>query len=205
MQRKYIYIIVFILTIALILTDYYVGLEKSSSVPSADKLQEEIDDSFNSVELKTDLVIKNFQNDDKELIYTYLLKVENTSGAYLAKYKDEETYIIFAANGETELTIDSNEAIIITDLPQGAKYSIEQTTDVSDKYNTTVNKEETTRIEGVIEEENVIEFSNETIITKEPVKKNPYTNDNRNLMIIVLVYAAIIIIVALKFRIKRFG
>lgn len=205
MQRKYIYILVFILTVILVLTEHYVGLNPTKlSKPSAE-LKEELDDTYKEVAVKADLVIKNLQNDEKELVYTYKLKVENIVGAHLATYKGEEKYIIFAANGEVEIVIDSNESITIADLPEGAKYSIEQITDVSDKYNTTINKEETSKYEGIITTENIIEFNNETIKSKDPVKKNPYTNDNHYLKVIVLVYAAIIIIVALKFRIKRFS
>ena len=205
MQRKYIYIIVFILTIALVLTDYYIGLNTSTSTETAEKLQGDIEDTYKSAEIKSNLVIKNLQNDEQELVYTYKIKIDNVVGAQLATYKDEEFYIIFAANGEAEVTVDSNETLTIKDIPQGANYTIEQITDVSDKYNTTINEQEITHYEGVIAEENVVEFNNETIKSSTPVKKNPYTSDNNNLKVIVLVYAAIIIIVALKFRIKRFS
>ena len=205
MQRKYIYIIVFILTIALVLTDYYIGLNTSTSTETAEKLQGDIEDTYKSAEIKSNLVIKNLQNDEQELVYTYKIKIDNVVGAQLATYKDEDFYIIFAANGEVEVTVDSNETLTISNLPQGASYTIEQITDVSDKYNTTINEQEITHYEGVIAEENIVEFNNETIKSSTPVKKNPYTSDNNNLKIIVLVYAAIIIIVALKFKIKRFS
>lgn len=205
MQRKYIYVIVFILTIALVLTDDYIGLNTNTATETAEKLQGDIEDTYKSAEIKSNLAIKNLQNDEQELVYTYKIKIDNIVGAQLATYKGEEFYIIFAANGETEVTVDSNETLTIIDVPQGSNYTIEQITDVSDKYNTTINKQEITHYEGVIAEENIVEFNNETIKQQTPVKKNPYTSDNNNLKIIVLVYAAIIIIVALKFKIKRFS
>lgn len=205
MQRKYIYIIVFILTIALVITDYYVGLNTATSQEEAKKLQENIDDAYKGAEIKSNLVIKNLQNDEQDLVYTYKIKVENAVGAHLAIYKGEEHYIIFTANGETEVTIDSNENLTIAELPEGAHYTIEQVTDVSDKYNTTINEQEVTKYEGVIAAtENTVEFNNETLVSKKPVNKNPYTSDNNNLKIIVLIYAAIIILVALRLRVKRF-
>jgi hypothetical protein len=204
MQRKYIYIIVFILTIALVLTDYYVGLNTSNSTPSKELL--EIEDAENqlSVELKSDIVIKNSQNDDRELVYTYKLKIDGLKGAQLAIYDGKETYIIFTANGEAEITIDSNKTMTISDILQGTKYSIEQTTDVSDKYNTKTNKEESTKIEGIVQEENIIEFSNETIKSTEPVKKNPYTNDNHYLFVGLLIYSIALNALALNVKTKRF-
>lgn len=205
MQRKYIYVIVFILTIALVLTDHYIGLNTKTATETAEKLQGDIEDTYKSAEINSNLAIKNLQNDEQELVYTYKIKIDNIVGAQLATYKGKEFYIIFAANGETEVTVESNETLTIIDVPQGSNYTIEQITDVSDKYNTTINKQEITHYEGVIAEENIVEFNNETIKSQTPVKKNPYTSDNNNLKIIVLVYAAIIIIVALKFKIKRFS
>lgn len=203
MQRKYIYIIVFILTIALVLTDYYVGLNSANSIPT-NKL-EELPEVHKNAEIKADLVIKNLQYDERELVYTYKLKVEGITGAQKAIYDGVEKYLIFAANGETEVTIESNKTITIVDLPLDTKYSVEQITDVSDKYNTKTNKEEKTKIEDTIKEENVVEFSNETIKSTTPVKKNPYTNDNTYLFVGLFIYAIILILVALRIKTKRFG
>lgn len=203
MQRKYIYILVFILTIALVLTDYYVGLNSANSV-STEKFQE-VEDTQLNVEVKADLVISNLQNDERELVYAYKVKIDGIKGAQLALYDNEEKYIIFTANGEAEITIESNKTMTIKDLPLGSNYSIEQITDVSDKYNTKTNKEEKTSKEGKIEEENYIEFSNETIKTTTQASKNPFTSDNTYLFVGLLIYAIVLIIIAIRIKIKKFG
>ncbi|MGN1372283.1 MAG: hypothetical protein ACI4XM_08425 [Candidatus Coprovivens sp.] len=203
MQRKIIYIIVFIVTIALVIVDSYIDFNSKKN-NNATVLQEELDDTYKSADIKSNLVIKNLQNDDQELVYTYLLKIDNVVGAQLTIYKGIESYIIFAANGEVEITIDSNETLTVVDLPQGSNYSIEQITDVSDKYNTTINKEEKTKYEGTLEEENIVEFNNETLKNEKPIKKNPTTSDKNSSMIIVLIYSAILITIALKLKVKKF-
>lgn len=203
MQRKIIYIIVFIVTIALVIADSYIDFNSKQN-NNATVLPEELDDTYKSADIKSNLVIKNFQNDEQELVYTYLLKIDNVVGAQLTIYKGIESYIIFAANGEVEITIDSNQTLTIVDLPQGSNYSIEQITDVSDKYNTTINKEEKTKYEGTLEEENIVEFNNETLKNEKPIKKNPTTSDKNSSMIIVLIYSAILITIALKLKVKKF-
>lgn len=203
MQRKIIYIIVFIVTIALVIADSYIDFNSKQN-NNATILQEELDDTYKSADIKSNLVIKNLQNDEQELVYTYLLKIDNVVGAQLTIYKGIESYIIFAANGEVEITIDSNQTLTIVDLPQGSNYSIEQITDVSDKYNTTINKEEKTKYEGTLEEENIVEFNNETLKNEKPIKKNPTTSDKNSSMIIVLIYSAILITIALKLKVKKF-
>ncbi len=206
MNRKIIYIIVFILTIALVVTDHYIKLSKSESQETPNVIEEELDNSLSVEVAKANLVIKNTQDEKEELVYTYKIEIEDVSGAQLAFYKGKEIYVIFTANGVAEITIDSNETITLTNINQGSKYTIDQITDVSDKYTTKVNNIEDTSIEGEIVEENIIEFTNKAIKNELPEEsKNPFTSDNHYLKVIVFIYAAIIIIVALKFRIKRFG
>ena len=74
MQRRYIYIIVFILTIGLVLVDHYYGLSKQKDNEVINKLEEVIDDEYNAATVNYSLIIKNFQNDDNEYLYTYRVK-----------------------------------------------------------------------------------------------------------------------------------
>lgn len=203
MLRKIIYIIIFILTIALVVTEHYNLLDLNKEATRLESITDAIDDTVKEVELTANLIIKNNQNDEKNLTYSYKITIENISGAQLAIKDTTEDYIVFAANGTTEITLNSNEEITFKNLPDGAKYKIEQTTDVSDKYTTSINEVETSVIEGILEVETRVEFDNETI-KQETVKKNPYTADNHYLVLFVFIYAIIIVGLAMKLKIKRF-
>lgn len=151
------------------------------------------------------LVINNVQNDNKALAYTYKIVINDVSGAYRYKYNDTQKYIIFSANGEAEITINSNESITIYDLPKGAGYIIEQTGGNSSKYTITANSVVGTKSSGVIGDNSRVTFEN-----KVPVKdgnknpNNPYTADIYTLGIILFVIATIIFIAIRHIKINRF-
>lgn len=212
MQRKYIYIIVVILTIALVLVDHYVGLFTDNTNKAVEQhFSDELEEAYNATEISYSLIIKNFQNDNEKTTYTYKIKIPDFVGAQLYTHNGTENYVIFAANGEAEVHLNSNESLIIHNIPEGSNYRIEQVTDVSEKYTTTVNNLESKVIEGTIGSENTIEFNNETIIEEVPEvpeeeeKDNPFTEDNHYLVLTVFIYAIIILFIALRHKIKRFG
>lgn len=203
MQRKYIYLLVIFLTIVLVVYNHFVGLSsKKTSVELNNSPT--IEETQKNTEVKYNLQIDNFQNDEQDIIYSYKITIPEISGAYKYSKNNEESYLIFAANGEAEITLNSNSSLIIYELPEGIKYKIEQITDVSEKYTTKVDEKESAIVEGTISETNNIKFSNETIISEEPVKKNPFTSDNHYLALFVFVYAIIITIIATRIKVKRF-
>lgn len=218
MQRKYIYIIVFILTIALVFTDHYIGLLDRSDSEAVEQLANDLEDNYNAATVSYSLVIKNFQNDDENTLYTYRVKISDINGAQLYTYNNKDDYMVFAANGEANFQVASNQTLIIKEIPEGATYEIEQITDVSNKYTTKVNNIETKIVSGTISSENEVEFANETIIppattptedetgkVEEEKKENPFTNDNHYLAVFVFLYASIVLFIAFKNKIKRFG
>lgn len=221
MQRRYIYILVFVLTIALVFVDHYIGLTNRNKSEVIEKLNEDLEDNYNAAEVTYSLIIKNFQNDDNEYLYTYRVKIRDINGAQLYTYNNEDNYMVFAANGEANFQIASNESLTIHNIPEGSIYEIEQTTDVSDKYTTKVNNVETKTVTGTIGTSSIVEFDNETIIPpvqtkpsedgtetpqpEEEEKDNPFTNDTHYLALIVFLYASIILFIAFKNKIKRFG
>lgn len=203
MNRKYIYILVIILTIVLVVYNQYIGLSAEQNAVELDNLPN-IEETQKNTEVKYNLTIKNSQNDENDLIYSYKITIPTISGAYKYSKNNEESYLIFTANGAAELTLNSNDTLVLYDLPDGTNYKVEQITDVTDKYTTRIGEEQTTIIEGTISETNTIEFTNETIIQKEPVKKNPFTSDNHYLVLFVCLYAIILVLIATKLKIKRF-
>lgn len=221
MQRRYIYILVFILTIGLVLVDHYYGLSKQKDNEVINKLDEVIDDEYNAATVNYSLIIKNFQNDDNEYLYTYRVKITDLNGAQLYTYKNTDNYMVFAANGEANFQVASNETLTIHNIPEGSIYEIEQVTDVSDKYTTKINSVETKVVTGTIGTSSIVEFANETIIPQTPTKPskdgtekpapeeeekdNPFTNDTHYLALIVFLYASVILFIAFKNKIKRFG
>ena len=208
MERKYIYIIVSIITVFLVTANHIIELD-SKSTPSTQTpgnlVVDEVAPSYKGAEISSPLVIRNYQNDERKLTYSYKIKVVNAVGAYRYEYNDTESYLVFNAIGESQFTIKSNETITIYDLPKEAEYEIIQTTDVSEKYQTKINNEETTTASGVLSLENNIDFYNETIKkVEEPVKENPTTADISTLGLICFITAAFTFICLKKIKVKRF-
>lgn len=208
MQRKYIYILVSILTVILVSINNVVELNsqnKTNSKNQGNLIVEEQEPSYKGVEISSPLIVKNYQNDENKTTYSYRIKIENAVGAYRYEYNEKESYLVFNAIGESQFTLRSNELITIYDLPKNAEYEIEQVTDVSEKYVTKINNETKKIATGILTLENNIEFYNETIkVETEPVKKNPVTSDVYTLGIVCFLITTIIFIALKKIKIKRF-
>ncbi len=207
-NRKHIYILVLFLIITISITTSHVELEHRDNklLEAQNNIKEEYDD-YNEIDILYPLEIKNYQNDNKVISYTYKIKINGISGAYKYKYKDKESYMVFTANGESEFILDSNESIIIYDLPDNAEYEIEQLTNVSDTYTTKVDKELVTKIVGNVTANAEVAFDNETI--KQEVKPNdkvdnPYTKDSYYFIVIIATFALIITFLGKNFKYKRF-
>ena len=72
-----------------------------------------------------DLTISNNQNDNQTNTYTYELNIYNATGAYEYNYNNKTAYLIFDAAGNTTFTLQSNETIIIKNIPESS-YHIKQ-------------------------------------------------------------------------------
>lgn len=208
MSRKFIYLIVIIATIALVIFS-----ETKSENLSATKVETNaealdiltIDEIYNSAEMLSPLIIKNTQNDDEEITYNYKIKISEISGAYRYTYNGKESYLVFSANGEAQVSLKSNESITIYDLPNEVSYSVEQTNNVSDKYTTTANNVSGTSIEGTISLETTALFENKTIIVPTKPNKNPYTSSKPILIFGFICLTSMAILYRIrKIKIKRF-
>lgn len=211
MQRKYIYIIVIWLTILLVATQEFLNMDssKNAAADSVMYTDENYDESFNTATIYSPLEIKNLQNDDKSLLYTYKIKIEGISGAYRYEKNEKEGYMVFSANGEAQFILSSNDTYTIYDLPNEAVYSIEQTNIVSNEYTTTTNDENTTTATGIISLDNKVVFDNKTIIKEieeepEEEKKNPITSDYIVLVTLLFILGLISLIIISSIKIKRF-
>ena len=207
MSRKFIYLVVIITTIGLVLySDYHQKEIINNSLSNKDENSEiVITDSYNSLEIPSSLTIKNFQNDDEEIIYTYQLSLSDISGAYLYEYNDKENYLVFSANGQAQITLKSNESITIYDLPNNTNYKITQVNDLSNKYTTTANNENKTSLEGTISYDTTITFENKTIVDKTESTKNPYTYSKPIIIFIIMCVLSISIYKIIKnINIKRY-
>ncbi len=164
MNRKYIYILVIMLTFALVSGSYYSDLKQAEKASSAIvDIEEPEEDAYKGVEVSSPLLIKNTQNDNRKLSYLYKINIENAVGSYRYIQNSEEKYLVFNAIGEASIYLKSNESITIYNLPLEAKYKVEQTTDVSEYYKTTINNKETKIAEGTLSLNNSIEFKNNTL------------------------------------------
>lgn len=197
MERKYIYIIVILLTVIFCSTKYYL-VDLSSTpiiVESESKNQDStLDDNILEATIKSPLIIKNLQNDDNEIDYKYSIKINNLSGTYKCTIGSQDTYLIFSANGESEFTLKSNETLTIYDIPNELEYKVEQLTNVDDSYTTKANDlvsriaTGTTYLETNIIFENNTKLPNEDLEKPEPKpevepsedSKNPEIDDNKD-------------------------
>lgn len=206
MSRKIVYIVVFITTIALVVyNDYQQNSTLNDALDSNETRELNIAESYNSSELPTSLTIQNYQNDEEEITYTYTLKINDIEGAYRYKYNDKESYLVFSAKGESQITLKSNESLTIYDLPVNTNYLIEQINDVSDTYTTTTNNENKTSNEGTISYETIVTFDNKTILSKEEPSENPFTSSNPITIFVIMCFISLVIYTIIhKIKITRF-
>lgn len=206
-KRKHIYILAIFLIVTISITTGHIELDhRQNQLLNSHTEVEEYDD-YKEIELYYPLEIRNYQNDNKVIEYTYKIKIKYISGAYKYKYKDKESYMVFTANGESQFILESNESIIIYDLPENVEYEIEQITNVSNKYTTKIDKEYKTKINGTITTNEVVAFDNETIKLEtkpEHQEKNPYTKDSYYFVVIIAAFAMIIGFIGKNYRFKRF-
>lgn len=238
LKRSHIYILVFFFTISLCIAKQHIELDNTTKAPDMNaqlNYSEKVEDydDYNEVEILYPLEIRNYQNDNTSLEYKYKVKIEGISGAYKYKYKDKENYLVFTANGEAEIVLESNESIIIYDIPDNSSYEIEQITDVSNKYVTKIDNKENNKTTGTVSSTSLVEFNNETLkevvkpeVTPKPEVKpeqeetvkpednieededeieNPYTVDKHFLLILMATLALMLVLTAKVLNIKRFG
>ena len=206
MSRKIVYIVVFITTIALVVyNDYQQNSTLNDALDSNETRELNIAESYNSSELPTSLTIQNYQNDEEEITYTYTLKINDIEGAYRYKYNDKESYLVFSAKGESQITLKSNESLTIYDLPVNTNYLIEQINDVSDTYTTTTNNENKTSNEGTISYETIVTFDNKTILSKEEPSENPFTSSKPITIFVIMCFISLVIYTIIhKIKLTRF-
>lgn len=217
MKRKFIYIIAIILSVVYVGSEYYIDLSIENTTSLNDLDQEryldtkDIDSYLNdennylAIESLVDLTLNNIQNDKEIKTYTYKITINNVYGAYRYTLNKEEKYLIFSANGEAELSLKSNETVIIYDLPQNESYTIEQIGGDTTKYTIKANNVVGTTTKGKLDTKNVITFENKTQVkehNKNP--ENPYTADIYTLAIILFIITTIIFLSIKHIKIKRF-
>lgn len=207
-KRQYIYILAAFIIIAISITTGHIELDHRQNVLLNQETNnvEQYDD-YKEIDIVYPLEIRNYQNDNKVIEYTYKIKIKDISGAYKYKYKDKESYMVFTANGEAQFILESNESIIIYDLPENAEYEIEQTTNVSNTYTTKIDKEYKIKTTGNVTANKQVAFDNETI--KEETKpehqeENPYTKDSYYFIVIIATFALIIGFIGKNYKFKRF-
>ena len=224
MDRRIVYIIVIALTIVLIVSDYFINKDLSAVPPVPIETEgvkeisdEEFEEIYKSSAILAPLTLKNYQNDNEIIVYTYNIKINEIQGAYRYTLYDsnnspiKESYLVFAANGEGTIKLNSNESIIIYNLPTDVNYKIEQYATLGDKYTTKVANTVTSSYEGVISLDNNVYFVNETTNSKkesiniyEEKEDNPTTEDNHEKHILYLMISITIFLAISSIKVKRF-
>lgn len=222
MNRKIVYVIVIILTIVLIVSDHFINKNLEAVPPAPIETEEvkeisdeEFEEIYKSSAILAPLTLKNYQNDDEKILYTYNIKINEVQGAYRYCLYDsnnspvKESYLVFAANGEAIIKLNSNESVIIYNLPTDVGFKIEQYATLGDKYVTKVGNIVTSSYEGVISLDNNVYFVNETA-KKETVniydhkENNPPTADYHEKHILLLMISITVLLALTSVKIKRF-
>ena len=161
MQRKYVYLVVSLLTIAIVLfqEQQTSGTDLKNNKPTSEI---KLSDDYLSIEEQATFTINNYQNDDIEKDYTYDLTIEGVSGAYeysilmttqskegtLIYVEKEKNYLVFTANGNVTFDLKSNESISIDGLPKDKAYTLVQKNKY-DGYRVTINDEIKNQTSGI--------------------------------------------------------
>lgn len=148
---------------------------------------------------KTTIEIRNVQTDNENVTYTYNVIIRDIVGAIKYTIDGEEAYAVFSSKGEATFNLNSNQTLIIYDIPYNTYYSIEQVT--NNKYVTSVNNKKQNIMEGVTVQNNIITFDN----TSKVVNANPNTADYSIVYIASGILSFIALIVLIKtIKVKRF-
>lgn len=199
--------IVIVLTFLLVSIEQYLGINDNATAVESEYYLENQEDAFNNIETVSSLVISNIQDDEEFITYTYKISVKDASGSYRYSRNNQEGYIVFSANGEAQILLNSNESYTIYDLPTNAIYEIVQNNNISDKYITTANGEDSITATGLISSESKAVFDNKKIIEETPIveeKPNPVTADYIIIPLIISIIFGIALVIAKKIKFKRF-
>ena len=146
----------------------------------------------------SNLTIKNVQNTSDAITYTYNIKLDGLQGSYRYTLNGVESYMVLNAVGSSSIEVNSNQTLIIYDIPVNTTYTIEQNRPAN--YKTIVDNVETTMAQGTTVNGSTITFNNETTV----VDSNPVTSDKINIVAIILFLAAATSIVLKNIKVKRY-
>ncbi len=221
MKRSYIYVIVILLTITLVSTDYYIGKDLQNVYPLDVNYNTIEDDYVKEAGVVGTFTIVNEQNSLETLDYKYTLKVNGLSGAYRIKHNNNEEFLIFAANGEAELKLKSNDVVTIYDVPVDLTYTIRQETD-NKEFTLTTNGQTTNVATGETSDNSTITFKNTSKVAATKDSKNtqkketkqkdnkaskkdiPNTGETEIKLTLVLIVSLLIIVCFKIMKVKRF-
>ena len=233
MERKFVYIIVLLLAITFGIADSYINrslesveylklIDDETEANGLNIDDENIEDNLGEAVSLVTLTLSNKQSNNKNIEYTYKIKIDSISGAHrYIKGNGEDNYQVFTANGETTITLKSNETIIFVDIPTNSSYTITQ--NEVGNYNTYVGEEKKNTISGTITKDSTITFNNVEDTLPAPVKpdpekptevedpknpneekENPTTNDYIIPALIALGCLSVLLIISLRLKVKRF-
>jgi len=144
------------------------------------------------------LEIDNVQKDSTKNKYTYTIKITSLTGAIKYTLNGAENYKVFNARGEATFEINSNDKLVIYDVPVGVNYTITQKE--NDNYQTTVNNAKTNTTSGTTKASEIVTFTN----TGKTAVTNPNTIDGIWIYGLFLIGIGLLIFALSKIKTQRY-
>ena len=162
---------------------------------------------------KTKFTIKNVQNTNEEIEYTYKLHIDGVKGAIPIKNGTKDDYIVFDYDGNSSITIKSNIDLVLMDIPKGRTYSLE--VEKVANYNVKVEDLDITNYKAVIGNNSSISIYSYSLnkedskitITKDKSndkKDNPSTSDHIALIGLAALFAILFVYMITHSTIKKY-
>ena len=144
------------------------------------------------------LEIDNVQKDNTKNKYTYTVKITSLSGAVKYTLNGSENYKVFNARGEATFEVNSNDKLIIYDVPVGVEYTVTQKD--LEGYQTTVDSTTTNTTSGTTTAAEIITFTNKGATTN----TNPNTVDSIWIYGVFLIGIGLLIFALSKVKTQRY-
>lgn len=149
--------------------------------------------------VKVPILIQNIQKEGPSLSYTYTIRIEKVTGVVLATYQNETISLNFDEHGIATFSLQSNEKIVLQDIPIDVVYSVSQEENTS--VSSQIEQTDTSFYQGITKAENTVTFQNTMIQTV----ANPYTVDVSFICFLLCICSFLLLFFLKHLKIKKYS